>query len=99
MNVITFQSTIIIKVKTYHCRVASCFLVCLEDESIITVLYHVLGHPLADGFSSLSCYSCYYGVGTKIHLKPLVRIIFQSGPARAVGVTMQSGLVCTMIII
>ena len=56
----------------------SWFLVNMKCILVITVLQFVLGHPLVEPIPSLSRDSSHSGVGTKIHLKPLVQIICAS---------------------
>ena len=73
-----------------------------EDHSIIAVLQPVLSHPLIESISPLSRYTSHCGVTTKIHLKPLLKIVLKSGPASNFASTcfeMQPGLYCSMVVV
>jgi len=79
----------------YLCGTVSNVLVKLEGHSVITILQLVSGHRLVVCIASLGCHTSHTGSTTKIHLKPLIKIISERWPSASLG--MQPGLYCGVV--
>lgn len=79
----------------YLCWTVSNVLVKLESHSVITVLQIVFGYRLVVCIASLGCHTSHTRSTTKIHLKPLVRIVSERWPSASLA--MQPGLYCWVV--
>ena len=70
-------------------------LVKLERHSVITILQLVFGNRLVVCITSLGCYTSHSRITTKIHLKPLAKIVSERWPSASLG--MQPGLYCGVV--
>ena len=61
---------------TYRWWAFSSSFVKVISDSINTVLQLEFGDPLIWSIPSLCCQTCYCGITTKIHLEPLIKIVF-----------------------